>query len=333
MKTRVRNTVSAVSLFACAGLAQAQAFSQHFDDITTLTTTGWVMQNNSVAGGSQPTWFQGNATVFNAEQGGPSAYIAANYNNTTGTNTISNWLLTPAVTLHNGDTLSFWTRTVSTPAYADRLEVRLSTTGSGSNVGTLPDDAGDFTTVLQTVNPTLTTSGYPSAWTQYTVTLSGLTGTPTGRFAFRYYVPLGGPSGSNSDYIGIDEVNYTPAGVSTGACCNIDGTCAAGLTADACTSAGGSYAGNNTTCSAATCPTGSCCLPDGSCVANMSAAGCATQSGVYGGNGSACGSCPQPAAVLYNNGYAGAAPIPALGTFATGTPDQYGVAAPAYPLL
>ncbi len=32
----------------------------------------------------------------------------------------------------------------------------------------------------------------------------------TGRFAFRYFVENGGPSGSNSDYIGIDTLTITP---------------------------------------------------------------------------------------------------------------------------
>jgi hypothetical protein len=118
-------------------------------------------------------------------------------------------------------------------------------------------------------------------------------------------------------------------GAATGACCKFDGTCAAGLTQTACTASGGTYAGDNTTCSAATCPTGSCCLPDGSCVGNMTPGGCASQTGVFGGAGSVCGACPQPAAVLYNNDYAGSPPIPGLGVFATGTPDQFGTAAPA----
>src|SRR5687768_18370101 len=45
-----------------------------------------------------------------------------------------------------------------------------------TNVGTLPTDVGDFTDLLLDINPTYTTSGYPNAWTQYVVTISGVTG-------------------------------------------------------------------------------------------------------------------------------------------------------------
>ena len=60
-------------------------------------------------------------------------------------------------------------------------------------------------------------SGYPSVWTQYSVTLSGISGTPTGRLAFRYFVENGGPAGANSDYIGIDTVAYDCNGNSSNA--------------------------------------------------------------------------------------------------------------------
>ena len=56
-------------------------------------------------------WFQGNDSVFPAHAGAPPAYIAANFNNTTINGTISNWLLTPEISLNNGEIVSFWTRT------------------------------------------------------------------------------------------------------------------------------------------------------------------------------------------------------------------------------
>jgi hypothetical protein len=168
------------------------------------------MQNNSVPVGST-NWFQGNATVFVAQSGATTSYIGANFNNTTGANTISNWLLTPNRTYRNGDVFSFYTRCVVDNLYPDRLEVRLSTNGASTNVGTGSAAVGDFTTVLLTINPTLVTSGYPfTAFQQYTITVSGLAAPTSGRIAFRYFVTNGGPSGANSDYIGIDNVVYTP---------------------------------------------------------------------------------------------------------------------------
>ena len=180
-----------------------------FDLITTLVPNGWGMRNNSSPVGSTG-WFQGNSTMFPSQTGAGDSYIGANFNNTTGTNTISNWLLTPPVNLQNGAQFSFWTRT-TTPGptvFPDRLQVRMSTNGTSQNVGTLATDVGDFSTLLLDINPTYTTTGYPSVWTNFVVTLSGLDSPVTGRVAFRYFVENGGPTGANSDYIGIDTAIY-----------------------------------------------------------------------------------------------------------------------------
>ncbi len=142
----------------CAGGVQ---LSQAFDDITSLVPAGWFMQNNSQPGPGTTGWFQGNSDVFPAQSGAATSYIGTNFNNGTGTSTLSNWLLTPPVTLQNGTVLTFWTRTVPTPAFPDRLQVRMSTNGASVNVGTTATDVGDFTTVLLDINPTYTTSGYP----------------------------------------------------------------------------------------------------------------------------------------------------------------------------
>lgn len=50
-------------------------------------------------------------------------------------------------------------------------------------------------------------------WTQSTITISGLGAPVSGRFAFRYFVTDGGPSGINAELIGVDNVVYTPVGV------------------------------------------------------------------------------------------------------------------------
>ena len=121
--------------------------------------------------------------------------------------------MTPVVTLSAGDTVSFWTRTADGSIWPDRLQLRMSLNGASTNVGTLATDVGDFTTLLVDVNSTLTVGGYPETWTQYSVTLtSAQVPAPTmGRFALRYFVENGGPSGDNSNYIGIDTFEYTAA--------------------------------------------------------------------------------------------------------------------------
>jgi hypothetical protein len=185
---------------------------EDFADVNTLIPNGWAMQNNSSPIGATD-WFQGQTSAFSAQSGAANSYISANFTNGSDLATISNWLITPPLTLQDGGVFRFWTRTVDIPQFPDRLQVRLSTNGNSADVGTLPTDVGDFTTLLLDINPTYTTTDYPSVWTQFTITLSGV-GTPvTGRIAFHYFVENGGPSGTNSDYIGIDSVDYDCNGV------------------------------------------------------------------------------------------------------------------------
>ena len=196
--------------------AEEPPLFEGFDDITTLPGTGWVQTNHSATVGTT-NWFQGNSTVFPSQSGAADSYIGANFNNTTGTNTISNWLLTTPLPLLNGRTITFYTRTVDAPSFPDRLQVRMSTNGASSNVGTTATDVGDFTTLLLDINPTYTTDGYPNVWTQFTVTVSGVPTFTTGRLAFRYFVENGGPTGANSDYIGIDTFQFNDNGPCGGA--------------------------------------------------------------------------------------------------------------------
>jgi Ig-like domain CHU_C associated/Secretion system C-terminal sorting domain len=214
------NTASAnVNAISTAAVISAPpAFVSLINEGFEATTLpgGWNQQNLSTPIGTVPTWIFGSATVLSpAQSGGANSYALGNFNNVAGNNTISNWLLTPNVTIQNGDVLSFYSRTVAGPLFPDRLEVRLSTNGASTNVGTTNTSVGDFTTVLLTINPNLTTTGYPATWTQFTATISGLPGPTSGRIAFRYFVTSGGPSGANSDNVGIDNVqlNRPLAGV------------------------------------------------------------------------------------------------------------------------
>lgn len=221
----IRNTWLrvATALLLMAGLlsqANAQSFTEDFDNITTLTGAGWVQTNASAPVGANPVWFQGtNVSAvptpgpFNAYNGAANAYIAVNFSSTSGgSGIISNWLMTPNRTFRNGDVLTFFTRrpTPNPTEYPDRLEVRLSTNGASTNTGAGATAVGDYTTLLLSINPTLVTGVYPAVWTQYTITVSGLPAPTSGRMAFRYFVTSAGPTGTNSDYIGLDNVAYTP---------------------------------------------------------------------------------------------------------------------------
>jgi len=170
------------------------AYSEGFDNIL---TNGWTINNASVPLGTI-SWFQGNDTVFPAHSGASTSYAGVNFNSTTGANTINNWYISPALSVTAGDTVSFWTRTVDEPAFPDRLYLKLNTAGDLV--------LANFTTTLVSVNPGLTTVGYPNTWTQYSAVVPS---TGTVRFAFNYNVPSGGPAGSNSDYIGVDTFAIT----------------------------------------------------------------------------------------------------------------------------
>jgi len=183
----------------------------------TIPPTGWSMQNNSSAPLGATTWFQGNPAVFPAFNGATNSYAASNFQataGTAGTETISTWLITPVVNLQNGDQVIFYTRATAPNTFPDRLQVRMSTAGTSTNVGTTNTSVGDFTNLLLEINAAQTTTGYPGTWTRFTATVSGLTSPTTGRIAFRYFVTNAGPNGANSDYIGIDQVEYArPAAV------------------------------------------------------------------------------------------------------------------------
>lgn len=183
--------------------------TQGFADIASLPS-GWVQQNNSDPLGIID-WFQGNTSVFTAYDGPDNAYIAANFNSTSEAGTISNWLITPVVQIVNGNEFSFWTRTPAGSTTPDRLQLRMSVSGSSTDVGATASSVGDFATLLLDINETYTIGNYPDTWTQYSVVVSGVPEPVQGRFAFRYFVENGGSTGTNSNYVGIDRVHYVTA--------------------------------------------------------------------------------------------------------------------------
>lgn len=183
-----------------AAPAQADSYLiEDFDDVSTLAASGWVQVNDSAPPVPGDPWFQGNPGVFDAESGAANSYIATNYLSAEFGGSVSNWLILPELTLSEFSLFSFSTR--SSGIFPDRLEVRLSTNGSSTSLG-------DFSTVLRTINPTLTPGGYPDAWTTYAINLSEVLGAAgvNGRLAFRYFID---DNSVNGDYVGIDSVSVS----------------------------------------------------------------------------------------------------------------------------
>jgi len=207
-----------VSLTLLLGVTAAQAaiLSENFDEAggffgntgtvgntpSVPVVAGWSVQNRSTVVGTE-SWQSGSASSPFPPQAG-TGFALVNANSTTDQNTISNWLFTPVMSFNAGDQITFWTRTIAPVQFADRLQVRLSTSGNSTNVGNTDLSFGDFATTLLDINPNQTLVGYPTVWTQESVSfpVGG-----TGRLAFRYFVTNGGPAGANSNMIGIDTLN------------------------------------------------------------------------------------------------------------------------------
>jgi hypothetical protein len=191
----------AALLTVARGADASVIFSESFD---AGVPAGWTVVNNSFPVGTT-NWFQGNPGVFAAQDGSPDGYVAANFENASPGGAISDWLITPVISVEDGDVFAFYTRVTAGSPFPDRLEVRFNPTGS-TDVGNTFASVGDFTTLLLTINPALGVGGYPESWTLFQVALSGLGGVTDGRFGFRYTIP---DTNSWGDYVGIDTVSVS----------------------------------------------------------------------------------------------------------------------------
>lgn len=190
-------------------------YTENFDDVPGMIATGgWVQQNNSVPLGTE-IWHNGVGLAIDAFNGAPDSYAEVSFQSTdeNGSGTISNWLISPTVTLNNGDVVSFYTTSYNNDTFPDRLQLRLNPSTT-TVVGSTATSVGDFTVLLVEVNPNLTTdtSQYPeNYWGHFTATINGLPGTTDCRLAFRYFVTDGGGTGANSSTIGVDALTVDMA--------------------------------------------------------------------------------------------------------------------------
>lgn len=212
-----------------------QSFVEEFDTTSSAFSRGWVPVNASAPKG-RSIWVQG---LFNdpnitglpypipfgpfSSKGSYAGFIGTDYLSTSAAaGVISNWLISPVVTMQNGDKIVFYTRTAlydlgggDSTDFANRLQVKL-TKSESLNVG-FGLDAGDFTSTLLDINPDLLEqhtspalydpNAYPTRWTRFEAKVGGLSGPTKGRFAFRYFVEGGGSNGLGSA-VAIDSVAY-----------------------------------------------------------------------------------------------------------------------------
>jgi hypothetical protein len=204
------------------------SFTEEFDDVSTLGSKGWIITNNSDNVGPE-AWRQGRyesankaAIVNNSVIGfpaysateSPNDFISCDFYAGTNVSNMSVWLISPVTKMKNGDQLIFYSRSaIDSGSFflkysIDRLQVRANITNSSGNVGKDWTSTGDFSALWLDINSSLTDGGYPAVWTKYTITLAGITDTVQSRFAFRYFVPDGGPDGPNAGMVGIDSLAF-----------------------------------------------------------------------------------------------------------------------------
>ncbi len=140
---------------------------------------------------------------------------------------ISTWLVSPELTIKNGDKVVFYTFSKG----LSRLQLWVNKTNS-LNVGSDVAATGDFTIKLVDVNPNYAkyennpANAFPTEWTKFEGEVRGLEAPVQGRFGFRYFLqnqPALRTSSVapdpydtlytqiNRSVIGIDEVSFKSA--------------------------------------------------------------------------------------------------------------------------
>jgi hypothetical protein len=163
------------------------------NSVTGLQARGWVVLNED-GGGTVDPWNQGDTGVFEAYEGPANGYTFTNYQGANGF-LIDQWLISPEITVNSGDTLSFWYRSPDASIWDDSLYIRYSTT-AGITPGAFDQTWGRYYVPI-------------TGWTRWTGTFSN---SGTIRFAIQYYITDGGPSGTYSNYVGIDYIEVISSG-------------------------------------------------------------------------------------------------------------------------
>ena len=106
----MRALLSAAPLVSMALAGTTASAASLTEGFVVVPVAGWTTVNNSTTVGSTGS-FRGEPTVFPAQAGLATSYIAANNNTAgvgdTGIGTINNWLISPMLTFNNGDVMSF----------------------------------------------------------------------------------------------------------------------------------------------------------------------------------------------------------------------------------
>lgn len=194
------------------------SFTEEFVDFFNLTSTGWLFIDNSTSnlsgGSTNAGWEQGR---FGFDKSGTwHGFSAFSYN---GLNTeyaystvwssdtkvsVSGWMITPVLSVKNGDKISFYTRCDTTAAFANRMQVRMAKTSVDKLGSTSALSTGYYKDVLLDINPTQVLNGYPNTWTKYEYTFTGFSENTDVRIGFRHYLD----KGTQFNGIGVDQFRF-----------------------------------------------------------------------------------------------------------------------------
>jgi hypothetical protein len=171
-------------------------YTDNFDganDTTALKNRGYgVFRRGPGPPGLVAIWFQGNNTVFPAYNGPATGYVASNYNSSTGSNAIDNWMVLPYQSggYLAGDSLYFYSRSPTASTYPDSIKVMYS----------VSDSVPEGTWVMLGRFKVNTVGQWQQTGFRVPTTSAN------GRLAIRYGCIDGGPLGNNTDYSGIDAL-------------------------------------------------------------------------------------------------------------------------------
>ncbi len=189
----------------------SKSFTEEFDIFYKLAEKGWLTKDffgNAFAEWSLGPygvdkggcWFGYSAYSYNTSKDEFAGSYVSPYNFPYA---ISSWLITPVLSVKNGDKISFYTRGDTIGSYIDRMQV-LMNKSSFAEIGVAIDAVGDFTTVLFDINSTQAAGGFPTTWTKYEYTFSGISGKNDTRNEFRHYLT----NTTNAKGIGIDLFRF-----------------------------------------------------------------------------------------------------------------------------
>lgn len=192
------------------------SFTEEFEDVLGLSSAGWVFIDNSSLSSNGPfanwtqgfnsfdksgTWFGFTAYSFT------TAWTEYAYSYVSSANTpysASGWMITPVLSVKNGDKISFYTRGDTAGTFVNRMQVRLAKTSSDNLGSNATLSTGYYSDVLFDINAAQTVNGYPTTWTKYEYTFSGFSGNTDVRIGFRNYIN----NGSQARGIGIDQFKF-----------------------------------------------------------------------------------------------------------------------------